>query len=138
MECPVENLETEVDLRRIDGDRRRNAEDAEAASHDAGHHAELQAFPGDTTRELGRGRLGPAVLDQVETEQQSAAAYVADALVTLLQGAEAGLEALAEHPGAFGQPLAQDDLDDLQADGGWQRVGGVRGIKKRVFRESSG
>jgi hypothetical protein len=47
--------------------------------------------PSDALGELGVGRLGPAVLHQVEAEQQPAAAHVADAIVALLQGEQAGL-----------------------------------------------
>ena len=43
----IEYLQSPVDFVRLDGDRRGNAEDAEAAADDAGHHAELEAFPGD-------------------------------------------------------------------------------------------
>src|SRR4030088_3127887 len=111
---PIEYLESEVDFVGLDGDRRGNAEDAEAAANDAGHHAELEAFAGNTLGELGIGRLGPAVLHQVEAEQQPAAAHVADTIVALLEDEQAGLESFAEAVGAFRQLVAQDDLDDLE------------------------
>src|SRR5664279_6052389 len=59
---PVEDREAEVDFLGLDGDRRGDAEDAEAAAHDAGHHAEVEAFPGDALGELGIGSLGAAPL----------------------------------------------------------------------------
>src|SRR3981081_67172 len=43
---PIEYLESPVDFVGLDGDRRGNAEDAEAAADDAGHHAELEGFAG--------------------------------------------------------------------------------------------
>src|SRR5216684_7368791 len=94
--CPIEYLQPEVDFIGLDGDRRGDAEYAEAAADDAGHHAKLEALAGHVLCELGVGRFGPAVLHQVETEQQAAAAHVADAIVALLEGEQTGLEPFTE------------------------------------------
>jgi len=44
----IKDFEREVDLLLGDRDRRGDAEDAEAAAHDAGHHPEIEARAGDT------------------------------------------------------------------------------------------
>jgi hypothetical protein len=58
----IEDFEREVDFVLGDRDRRGDAEDAQAAAHDAGHHPEIEALAGDTLRQLRRRRLAGAIL----------------------------------------------------------------------------
>ena len=47
-DCTIKDFECEVDLLLGDRDGWGDAEDAEAAAHDAGHHPEIEARAGDT------------------------------------------------------------------------------------------
>ena len=86
--------------------------------------------------ELGIGRLAPPILDQLDAHHQPAPAHVADRLVALHQAVETRLQALAGGARAIGQPIAQDDLDHLQPDGGRQRIGGVRRVEMELLLEA--
>ena len=80
----------------------------------------------------GSGVLLRRSFTRSRPEQQAAAAHVADAVVALLQRQQPVLQPLAEHRRALGHAIAQDDLDHLEADGGGQRIGGVRRVEEEA------
>src|SRR5205085_2752482 len=128
-DCRVEDIECELDLLLGDRDRRRDAEDTEATTHHARHHAELKAGARDPVSKLRRRRLGGSVLHQVEASQQAAPAHVADACVTLLQSKQPIAQMRAQGARTLCELVADYDLQYLEADGGRQWVGRVCGVE---------
>src|SRR5262245_17509267 len=128
----IEDRDAEVQFRV--GDRQWRG-DAEHAAHpakrgDVHRQAELEAKPRDSGAEFGRGLLGPLVGDDLESNEQSAATHVTDALIAIAQLTEPGQKAGARLGRALRESLAQDDLDDLQPHRGREWVRDVRGVEE--------
>src|SRR5947209_2790488 len=86
---PSEQIQTEIDLAVADGQGWGDAENTAHTRqlHDLHAEPQLHAAARDPRSELRRALLAPPVLHDFHSQQQAAAAHVADALETLLEGA---------------------------------------------------
>ena len=89
--------------------------------------AALVALPRHGGAERVGGRLALPVLDQLEPDEEPAAADVADRLVLRLELAQAGEHVLAARRSPLDQPLLGDHVEDGEPRRCGQRVGDVRG-----------
>ena len=106
--------------------------DAEAVrvrlrADDVHREAALVALAGHRGAERVGGRPGLAILDQLEPDEEAAAAHVADRLVLRLELPQAGEHVLAAGRRALDQALLGDHVEHREAGRGGQRVGDVRG-----------
>jgi hypothetical protein len=93
------------------------------------------------TRRLVHGSrvvlLGAAVGDQLDADEQPAAAHVADDVVPAHHLFEARPQPIARPVGPFDQPIAQNALEDLEADRRDRMRASSRKVKPRSWQCSS-
>ena len=117
-------------LRQARGDPQRPA--AADALDDVHVQAELERPLGDRRDEVAGGRLGRAVVDELDALHEPVAAHVADALVAILQREQAVAEELAERAGALVHPLVDRARRARCCRRGDERVGDVGGEEQKA------
>src|SRR6185503_12754002 len=114
----VEDRQSEIDLLIAYRQGRGYAEHRTLArnARDVHRQPELQAHRGDCLAALIVGLARVPVLDDLHADQKAVAAHVAHAFMALHERLETSFEPLARLARPFRQAIAQDDLDDLEAD----------------------
>src|SRR6185295_3935092 len=125
----VEDLDGGVDLVLAYRQGRRHAQAVGVLprAHDVHRQPAAQALVGDGRAERICGLARVAVADQLETDEQTPAADVADLLVLVLQLAQLAHQAVAAFGRARDEALLLDYVEDCESGRRGQRVGYVRG-----------
>jgi hypothetical protein len=98
-----------------------------ASANDVHREAAPQALCGHGRPERVRRSAALPVLDELESNEQAAAADVADLLVRRLELAQPPEQVLPLLVGTLDEPLLFDSLEHRETGGSGQRVGDVRG-----------
>src|SRR5205823_6206742 len=125
----IEDLDGKIDLVLVDRQWRCHPEAVRPrpGADDVHREAAPEALCGHGRPERVRRSAALPVIDELESDEQAAAADVADLLVRCLELAEPPEQVLPSLAGALDEAFLLDSLEHRETGGGGQRVGDVRG-----------